>query len=626
MKGPASKRHTRGTTGQACPSPIDLSVLPEDTLLRIPLGIAFPRSYLAFRINQFEVKIGESAFDKLYSKVAQLCHVEPSTVSEIRVKSKHVDQLGLLILNDEDVLSLEVMDVLYVKLDDDRLDLQYLIRHTQPPMVELHKAPCIDFRDIALVPSCLGRCHAFQTLRGILGKTNTGTPVDVAVRLSPDAVIRLAGGLDIQIEIQPALREMQHRSLVILTRANHPNIVSLVGVCKGKKRKTEGGGKQGAIADGQGQTEKEQQNGEEAMSDEDEEEPIEAVVTEFMPGGDLRKWIYNPSRGCGRGMGLGAGPRYCIPFFDLESSSGSASTCIPSGGGGTGLSVPNGNGNVKANDSNSSLMAAASETTITGGGEESVKSRDGDCSRATSTESIVLNSLRLVYSVEEMRQMMRIARDIAEGMRYLHDELKAVHANLKPSSVLLDGNGRAVLADFTSSRIYQSDALPREKASLGSEWRTKEREALQAVIVSDCRYAAPEVLSGWSFSFENGRQADVYSFGVLLWEMLLKETPWEGMSEEDVVHFVGYRGERLQMKDLDAAFFSTGPVSSSPKPKKRESAAEGPQGGQSTSSSPLTTSRGFRMAFMGSLLRDCMAHPADRPSFSEIVQAFDSVL
>jgi serine/threonine protein kinase len=46
---------------------------------------------------------------------------------------------------------------------------------------------------------------------------------------------------------------------------------------------------------------------------------------------------------------------------------------------------------------------------------------------------------------------MQIARDVAEGLAYLHPSV--IHRDLKPQNILLDANGRAKIADFGISRV-----------------------------------------------------------------------------------------------------------------------------------------------------------------------------
>merc|ERR1712194_307605 len=59
------------------------------------------------------------------------------------------------------------------------------------------------------------------------------------------------------------------------------------------------------------------------------------------------------------------------------------------------------------------------------------------------------------------------------------------------------------------------------------------------------RYMAPEVASNKPY----GYSADMYSFGIMLWEMLALDQPFEGFSKQMHSEWVVQRGMRLRIKD-----------------------------------------------------------------------------
>ncbi|CAN6217838.1 unnamed protein product [Urochloa humidicola] len=97
------------------------------------------------------------------------------------------------------------------------------------------------------------------------------------------------------------------------------------------------------------------------------------------------------------------------------------------------------------------------------------------------------------------------ALEVALGMRHLHEQTpRVVHRDLKPSNVLLDDDGRARVADFGHARF-----LPDGTEALTGETGTYV-------------YMAPEVIRCEPYT----EKCDVYSFGIILNELITAEHPY----------------------------------------------------------------------------------------------------
>jgi len=104
----------------------------------------------------------------------------------------------------------------------------------------------------------------------------------------------------------------------------------------------------------------------------------------------------------------------------------------------------------------------------------------------------------------------KIAGDIANGMAYLHKK-GIIHRDLKPANVLLhgdvpSGNYQAKLADF----------------GVAAMTHTREEDEELTSETGTYRWMAPEVIRHESYSF----MADVYSYGVVTWQLLTHEEPF----------------------------------------------------------------------------------------------------
>ncbi|CAN0441159.1 unnamed protein product [Pylaiella littoralis] len=109
-------------------------------------------------------------------------------------------------------------------------------------------------------------------------------------------------------------------------------------------------------------------------------------------------------------------------------------------------------------------------------------------------------------------QSRRIIRDICTGMAFLHSK-KTVHGDLKSANVLLDGGGRAKIADFGTSRWTQ------HTNSTGlATYTTKSSQTTKMSVA----WSAPEVLDSEGSSYAS----DVYSFGIVVWEVTSRKLPW----------------------------------------------------------------------------------------------------
>ena len=98
-----------------------------------------------------------------------------------------------------------------------------------------------------------------------------------------------------------------------------------------------------------------------------------------------------------------------------------------------------------------------------------------------------------------------IVQEICAGMAYLSAQGEFAHLDLKPSNVLIDGDGHAKIADFgVSMQVRIRDG--HFAAAPGSTWA----------------YAAPEVIRGEPCD----SRADIFSFGVLLYELLTRRLPY----------------------------------------------------------------------------------------------------
>ncbi|XP_022739433.1 serine/threonine-protein kinase EDR1-like isoform X2 [Durio zibethinus] len=148
------------------------------------------------------------------------------------------------------------------------------------------------------------------------------------------------------------------------------------------------------------------------------------------------------------------------------------------------------------------------------------------------------------------RKKLKMLLDISRGLMCIH-RMKIVHRDLKSANCLVNKHWTVKICDFGLSRIMTSRPM-RDSASAGTpEWM------------------APELIRNEPFT----EKCDIFSLGVIMWELCTLNRPWEGVPPERVVYAVANEGSRLEIP-------------------------EGP---------------------LGRLISDCWAEPEERPTCEEIL-------
>ena len=122
-------------------------------------------------------------------------------------------------------------------------------------------------------------------------------------------------------------------------------------------------------------------------------------------------------------------------------------------------------------------------------------------------------SERIARGRMEIPESVDIARQIAEGMAVAHAH-DIVHRDLKPANIALTAEGQAKILDFGLAQV-----VPRKGSRLD---QTLDTLPEGASVSGTLDYLSPEALR----QSPQGRPADIYALGVVLYEMLTGMTPF----------------------------------------------------------------------------------------------------
>ncbi len=124
-----------------------------------------------------------------------------------------------------------------------------------------------------------------------------------------------------------------------------------------------------------------------------------------------------------------------------------------------------------------------------------------------------------------------IARQIAEGLEAAHEK-GIVHRDLKPANVKITPEGQVKVLDFGLARAFDTDAGTGSGSNELTHSPTLSRHATEAgIILGTAAYMSPEQARGKTID----KRADIWSFGVVMFEMLSGRRLFQGETASDTL-------------------------------------------------------------------------------------------
>jgi len=130
---------------------------------------------------------------------------------------------------------------------------------------------------------------------------------------------------------------------------------------------------------------------------------------------------------------------------------------------------------------------------------------------------------------EDLPQLLRFAIQCCDGMIHALSKGIRAHRDIKPRNCLITRDGVLKVTDFGLAKLFEEEKL----ADIPDLAPQSQNFGLTATTVGTCTHMAPE-------QFENARQvdlrADIYSFGVMLYQMATGELPFVGQTWQELEH------------------------------------------------------------------------------------------
>lgn len=123
---------------------------------------------------------------------------------------------------------------------------------------------------------------------------------------------------------------------------------------------------------------------------------------------------------------------------------------------------------------------------------------------------------RLFRGPLTLEEGVRIIEDVGKALMHAHEQ-GVLHRDIKPSNVLIEEDGSIFLADFGLARL----------ARMGSSTLSSE------MLLGTPHYISPEQAQGDS---DLDERTDIYSFGAVLYELVVGQVPFDGDTPFSIIH------------------------------------------------------------------------------------------
>jgi serine/threonine protein kinase len=127
------------------------------------------------------------------------------------------------------------------------------------------------------------------------------------------------------------------------------------------------------------------------------------------------------------------------------------------------------------------------------------------------------NTLKDKKDTLSEKQILEIGIQVAEGLAAAHEK-GIVHRDIKPENIMIRKDGIVQIMDFGLAKLYKSNTVSRLTKA--------------GITVGTLGYMSPEQVQG----FDVDHRTDIFSLGVVLYELFAGESPFKGLHEAAIMY------------------------------------------------------------------------------------------